>query len=200
MVDTPARATVYWRRQAAAIVRPLIVMRYDILRHIQAGRQVRCHLAGPGPEGTGLKLVGPLRGEILIIPTGAGAVARGTIEVDYETQCARCLKPLRRTLKIQIDRECSLKQIDDPASYHPDEGPDITPVPILSGEIVDLSELIREAIVINAPVRELCSEDCKGICPRCGANLNEGECQCEEDQVDPRLAPLRKLLEEKAGE
>ena len=61
---------------------------------------------------------------------------------------------------------------------------------------VDAGELAREAFVLGMDTKTLCSEDCKGLCPRCGADLNKGLCSCKKE-VDPRLAVLAKLLENK---
>lgn len=61
---------------------------------------------------------------------------------------------------------------------------------------VDAGELAREAFILEMDTKTLCSEDCKGLCPQCGADLNLGPCSCKKD-VDPRLAVLAKLLENK---
>ena len=61
---------------------------------------------------------------------------------------------------------------------------------------VDVGELAREAFILDMYTKTLCSEDCKGLCPRCGADLNLGPCSCKKE-VDPRLAVLAKLLENK---
>ena len=61
---------------------------------------------------------------------------------------------------------------------------------------VDVGELAREAFILDMDTKTLCSEDCKGLCPRCGADLYLGPCSCKKD-VDPRLAVLAKLLENK---
>ncbi|MFR7894556.1 MAG: YceD family protein [Dysosmobacter sp.] len=61
---------------------------------------------------------------------------------------------------------------------------------------VDVGELAREAFILDMDTKTLCSEDCKGLCPHCGADLNLGPCSCQKE-VDPRLAVLAKLLENK---
>lgn len=65
---------------------------------------------------------------------------------------------------------------------------------LVTGGMVDLEELAREAFILDMDTRTLCSEDCKGLCPRCGANLNDGPCGCKRE-VDPRLAALAALLD-----
>lgn len=58
-----------------------------------------------------------------------------------------------------------------------------------------MDEQLTELLEEEFPFRILCREDCAGLCPRCGKDLNEGSCQCESDEIDPRLAPLKDILE-----
>ena len=67
---------------------------------------------------------------------------------------------------------------------------------LLEDGMVDVGDLARTAFILGMDTKTLCSEDCKGLCPRCGADLNLGPCSCEKE-VDPRLAVLAKLLENK---
>lgn len=62
------------------------------------------------------------------------------------------------------------------------------------GDIIDIGPLVRDTIISAQPTKHLCSEDCKGLCRICGHNLNEGECDCNRESVDPRLAALQDLL------
>src|ERR1044072_582574 len=61
---------------------------------------------------------------------------------------------------------------------------------------IDLNELLREQFYLELPMKPLCTEDCKGLCPQCGTNLNTGTCDCSAGWNDPRLAPLRQLKKE----
>lgn len=63
-------------------------------------------------------------------------------------------------------------------------------------ETFDLSEIVRQELQLNAPLRVLCDEECRGLCPTCGQNLNQAACQCELEAVDPRLSALKRLLDE----
>ena len=156
------------------------------------GGAVVCDIDAQAPEGTGEKVIGNVRGSLTLTPTGRRVLAQGCIRVTVELECARCLRPHHVLLNIAVERECVLRQIDDPEAYiEPDDG--LPPVPIVNGDEIDLSELVRQLIVIHTPPRSLCRPDCKGLCATCGADLNEGPCQCEE-QIDPRLAPLKALL------
>ncbi len=61
---------------------------------------------------------------------------------------------------------------------------------------LDTVSLLRDDILLELPSKFLCKESCKGLCPKCGKNLNEGECSCEKREIDPRLAVLKQLLSE----
>lgn len=102
-------------------------------------------------------------------------------------------------LKSVCDR--CLKEFDNPKSVHCDytlaesvENEDNDSIIVLEDGCVDVGELARTAFILEMDEKTLCSEDCKGICPGCGVDLNQGSCTCKK-QVDPRLAVLAQLLE-----
>ncbi len=98
--------------------------------------------------------------------------------------CDRCLKPFDEAKTVR--REYLLSA--DPGSGESDN---ILP---LEGSALDIGELARTDFILGMDTKTLCSKDCKGICPGCGVDLNQGECVCKK-QTDPRLAVLAKLLE-----
>lgn len=106
-------------------------------------------------------------------------------ELKYRTQCARCLTELEKNCKIDICRPVtvSLQNGNEEDEY------------ILVGENseIDIDNLITEELLLSLPLRSLCSEDCKGLCPKCGCNRNEVKCDCTDKEPDPRWAALRNL-------
>lgn len=103
----------------------------------------------------------------------------------YDARCARCAKPLKSDRSVNIEHFL--------ISHLNDEDNDLF---ILVEDMrLDLDELVREDIYLSLPQRFLCKPDCKGLCPECGADLNEKSCNCR-PPVDPRLAALRQLLDE----
>ena len=76
-------------------------------------------------------------------------------------------------------------------SVESEESDDIIATPDMK---LDIDELVYAETVSNLPMKHLCREDCKGICQKCGKNLNEGECGCPSKEIDPRLAALAELL------
>ena len=107
--------------------------------------------------------------------------------------CSRCTKEHQVLLEIEVREECALEEIDEPAAYQVGafEG---SPIPILNGSELDLSELIREQLNLHLPARSLCKADCAGICPGCGQDLNDGSCECNDEVGDARLAGLGDLF------
>ncbi len=103
------------------------------------------------------------------------------IEYSYLTACSRCLKELERhmTLEITFPVAVALENEKSDADEY------IIPQ---NGKI-DLHQICRDNFILNLPFRELCSENCKGLCPQCGADLNKGSCSCKK-QGDIRLSAL----------
>jgi len=120
-----------------------------------------------------------VRGEI----TYTGTVYRVTGEIDYERffACDRCLKPCCERAKSVFDENFSSLAEDSAEATHFD------------GDAIDLSDLVRDTILVSEPLTNLCREDCLGLCSVCGHDLNEGDCGCERKSVDPRLEKLLEL-------
>lgn len=106
-----------------------------------------------------------------------------------DTLCDRCLKPI--TVDVDVPVETLLaEQLEDEES---DE------IYLLENGQVDLDEIFSTACILTTDARHLCKEDCKGLCPKCGKDLNQGPCGCGKE-TDPRLAVLAKLLDTKEDE
>lgn len=125
--------------------------------------------------------------------TGQEVIIAGSLRAGLQLQCSRCLKDFRTDLDIPIsvvyhpmeersagDRH-ELKNDEMDLGYYREE--------------IDVEELFREQILLNTQMKPLCDENCKGICPQCGTDLNISGCSCSTQQGDPRLEVLRKLLE-----
>ena len=110
----------------------------------------------------------------------------GRVDAAVSTRCARCLKPIEESFSTDFTE--MLKNVDE-------EIADKDAVVMFSGFTVDLTEIIRSNIYVNLSTKYLCSEDCKGICPVCGANMNESPCNCKNDYIDPRMEGLKRLLD-----
>ena len=118
-----------------------------------------------------------------------------TLSVSYTAPCARCLEDVSGSFSFDVERTVVTEAIA--ADLSEDR---IDELVVVEDGFLSLDELLTECLELSLPFRFLCSEDCKGLCPRCGKNLNDGPCGCEEKEVDPRLEPLRRLLEEMKAE
>lgn len=108
-------------------------------------------------------------------------------EVGYTLQmpCDRCAETVTRTYAKNFFH-ILVRELEGE-----EDGGDIIPVP---EEKIDLGQLLLEDVLLDMPAQYLCRDDCKGLCPKCGKNLNEGPCGCYQPEVDPRLEVLRQLL------
>ncbi|WP_106766119.1 YceD family protein [Paenibacillus faecalis] len=130
--------------------------------------------------------VTPLEVELKATPTVAGSViVRGHLQGQLEVKCSRCLKPVTEQLNIPFHEV--FQPVENPDMVQ-DEDEDIIYV---KGESLDLVPYVEEALVLYLPLAPVCSEDCKGLCPICGKDLNETSCDCNTEVIDPRLAALK---------
>lgn len=109
-------------------------------------------------------------------------------EYSYDAVCARCLAP--------IHRDCSLDLEKSVAAEGTLENEDTDDYLIARGKKLDLSEPVTDKVYLELPEKHLCKEDCAGLCPMCGRDLNQGACGCKTKSVDPRLEILRQLLDD----
>jgi len=115
----------------------------------------------------------------------------GLLALDLDLPCARCLEPVEVSVSRDLHAVLLLQHADAEGEVElADEQLDES---YLDGDVIDLPELIREQVLLSLPHKPLCSEQCKGLCPGCGADLNHEECTCEGPPLDPRLAPLADL-------
>ena len=106
-----------------------------------------------------------------------------TVSAQIETACARCLAPLHKTLEFTQTAGVTPTHVSD----------DCDDAVMTVDGMLDVGEMARTLFVLNMPMRFLCREDCRGLCPTCGKNRNEGNCSCESKETDPRLAVLKNL-------
>lgn len=127
----------------------------------------------------------------LITKSGDTIYIRGELAAQIRQECGRCLELATISIggefvytlvpaKAEVEEDLELTAQELETSYY-------------RGDFIDLAPLICEQIVLQAPMKILCADDCKGLCPRCGVNLNNGSCNCRSDVVDDRLAVLKKF-------
>ena len=114
-------------------------------------------------------------------------VLEGEAATTLELTCDRCLEPFTQEMRVPV--EALLAE-----SLANEAGADNDEIILLEDGAVDLDEVFTTAVVLAMDSKHLCREDCKGLCPGCGVNLNREPCRCRKE-VDPRLAALAQLLD-----
>ncbi|MBA7702716.1 hypothetical protein ES703_111486 [subsurface metagenome] len=133
-----------------------------------------------------------VEGEVGLMRTDRGILAKGTLHTEIGVTCSRCLSLFNCPLTLNIEEEyfpitdvvsgASLPLPEEPGCFTIDEH-----------HIIDLTEVIRQYALLAIPMKPLCRGDCAGLCPNCGHNLNQGPCDCSPQDKDPRWSVLRKL-------
>lgn len=143
----------------------------------------------------GVRLAGPVRGRIRLMRGPDGVIAAGRLRVPVRTECARCLEPVEAEMVIDLEESFrpSVEIPGGPEAAPADDDDAATLIDEL--HVLDLTEVLRQGILLALPVHPLCRADCKGLCPTCGANWNEGPCTCT-PEPDPRWEALREILDD----
>ena len=117
------------------------------------------------------------------------AVSGGT-KVTLAIPCARCLEPVEYTSELEFDAELDMKVSEEERVKNLDEQS------YLTGYNLDADQMVGNELTLNLPMKVLCKEDCKGICNRCGANLNVETCDCDTRSLDPRMAVIQDIFKQ----
>ena len=131
--------------------------------------------AEPLPEDNGYELLTPIHAVGTVTFGGNQFLLSGSLDARVRMPCSRCLCVVEEDVAIDFDEEYDEVEFDR-------EDP-----------VIDVGEIAAQIWSASIPMSVLCDEDCKGLCAQCGANLNEGECCCPPEDIDPRLEILRKL-------
>jgi uncharacterized protein len=141
---------------------------------------------------SGLYFSEPIQVRLDLSRTGGILLVMSRVEARVRCTCARCLDSFALTLSSEF--KLSLRPRPDPKLAPPEEtelSREDLETDFYEGEEVDLSPLIQDQVLLTLPPKVTCREDCRGLCQRCGKNLNRETCQCASTEIDPRLAPLK---------
>ncbi len=135
-------------------------------------------------------------GTVQILRTHQGMLVTARIETEVQTTCGRCLREFQRLSSLKLEEE-SYPTVDlgtGKKMFPPDESEGV--IHIDDRHVLDLSDVVRQYVLTEIPIMPLCSDNCLGLCPECGANLNEEKCKCDTTPADPRWGALSELLAE----
>ncbi|HEV7474728.1 MAG TPA: DUF177 domain-containing protein [Pyrinomonadaceae bacterium] len=124
---------------------------------------------------------------------GRRAHIKGKVNAAVQLECDRCLKPI----EVSVASAFKVEYVT-PEDYQEQQAIELTEedldLSIFDGETIDVDKLVTEELLLAVPDHVLCSENCKGICATCGVDRNATECGCDSQQVDPRWAGLKELV------
>jgi uncharacterized protein len=174
-------------------------MRVRIDEIPESGRTLRFHwdedrlgqFVPPG-DPFNLKLLRPVNVVLNLDRQQDHVRVTGKIEGDLEVSCHRCLKPFPLALNELVDLYL-FEKVRMPKEQEKELEPEELVYEFFDGEVIDVDQLVAEQIFLALPVKVLCVEECKGICPGCGANLNEEACRCNADSGQSPIAKLKSL-------
>ena len=159
----------------------------DVILVPDAEKSFQCQVDLSDLEFYGRKpIVRPVLAQGRVVNHAGALVLNGTARSELDLVCDRCGKEFSREKVVPLDMLLAdtLEQEDSEDEIF-----------LLDGNELDLDELVTTAFVLAMDTKNLCSEDCKGLCAKCGADLNLGPCGCR-PEVDPRLAALAQLLDD----
>lgn len=137
--------------------------------------------------GEEIVFLSPLKAKASLIRIKSGILLEGKISAEVELTCSRCLK--RFPLKVESRIRETFASRENLYLFEDEE----TVKEISPERTVDIEPSIREMMILSLPAKPLCEQECKGLCPVCGENLNEHQCGCETEFIDERLKILKKL-------
>jgi uncharacterized protein len=127
---------------------------------------------------------------------GRMVAVEGRFSTQVRLSCNRCLEAFVSPLKSRFyltytsDMPLQTESVgDDGVELRAEE----MGLNLIKGEEIDMRDAVQSEIVMAIPIKPLCAKDCKGLCPQCGSDMNEGDCGCKTESIDPRLAVLKRL-------
>ncbi len=139
-----------------------------------------------------VKITQPISVDGRVKQSVSGVQIEGHLKTQIAVECDRCLKPVL----FPVNTNFSIEYISE-QDYKESAAAELTEkemsLSVFDGETIDVDDIVREQIMLAVPARLLCGNDCKGICPTCGVDLNVHVCECSTSEIDPRWEALRKL-------
>ena len=111
----------------------------------------------------------------------------GDVALSLNIPCDRCLEPVRSDISFSIEKSLDMSNSDSDGIEKEDQD-------YMDGYNLDVDKLVYGDIYMNIPAKTLCKEDCKGLCLKCGANLNDAECGCNRESLDPRMSVIQDIF------
>lgn len=146
-----------------------------------------------------LGAVSPIRGTLRLMRTSAGILVTGELSLAVRLECGRCLEPFTYEQQLVLNEEF-LPTVDVDSGTPLEEPVDSEAFTIRPDHVLDLTEAIRQLAILETPIKPVCRDDCAGLCPECGANLNAGPCGCRGEHEEGPSGSFGSLLAERLRE
>ncbi|MCI3919068.1 DUF177 domain-containing protein [Paenibacillus sp. TRM 82003] len=129
-----------------------------------------------------LRLKEPVEASLTAHSDSGTAIVTGTLTAELEFVCSKCLRTAEERVNVPVTEMFTLQR----GVAELDED-----IHLVQEEVIDLAPYLQEAFVVHLPIAAVCSDECKGLCPACGQDLNAEPCGCVHEKIDPRLAGLK---------
>lgn len=173
----------------------------EILHH--PGMRQRLDIEVPRSSELEEEFIAPVSGHLVFTNTGNVLVVQGEVQTTLRSPCPRCVVDVDTPVTAVVDEEFAIDEGEIVGLADEEMGrKDPTFQALVHAGILNVTELVRQAVILDRPNDPLCREDCRGLCPQCGTNWNTNECSCE-PEVDSPFAALSSILqqdEEKTSE
>ena len=137
-----------------------------------------------------------LDGNVTLIRSADGVLVTGDLHSSVELVCSRCAEPFSMVVRFKLEEEFRPTIDIVTGAALPLTADDEEATRIDDHHIIDLTEVVRQDMLLALPLHPVCRTRCAGLCPVCGKNWNEGPCDCKQEEPDPRMAVLKQLLDE----
>ncbi len=107
----------------------------------------------------------------------------GLLKLEYASKCSRCLKDIKCNMDIKVKEDFLEKDEST--------GPEVY---TYEDNYILIDNVLKDNIILNLPVKQVCDENCKGLCPRCGVDLNKHECSCKDEVINPQMEVLKNFF------
>ena len=165
----------------------------QLLKELIGGTRTYDVLVPVSHEDAELAHAEPLAGHLTMLRTNRGILVEGTLNGSIVVECSRCLKGVATPVTLNLEEEF-VPTIDVVKGTFLQVEVDDTAILIDEHHILDIAEVVRQALLLEIPMHLLCKPDCLGLCPTCGQDLNAGPCGCLPADADPRWVDLSALL------
>ncbi|MFN8453757.1 MAG: DUF177 domain-containing protein [Anaerolineae bacterium] len=143
-----------------------------------------------------LKIVSPISGQLKLLRTGPNILAVGELTATVEKLCGRCLNPFSASVSIELEEEF-FPTLDIVTGLAVTPPPEVEEANLIDEQhILDLSEVVRQELLLAGEELRYCRPDCQGLCPICGQDRNIAPCNCHDEAIDPRWAALQNLQDD----